>query len=158
MPDAVRIVQPEDSNNPSIDVNSKQQVQAQANRTSEQQKISSSRKSILPKSRSAGAVFDGNLTSAEAQQVRTQPLNDFDEEVFSANAAMDFLNNKDESNSPLIDFIKNRKKQYNSSDEGTTQKQQILEELHVSSPYVLFDILNLGCQTLGRPKVVQLIQ
>ncbi|XP_023310968.1 ankyrin repeat domain-containing protein 17 isoform X5 [Anoplophora glabripennis] len=128
--DAVRIVQPEDPASPSIDVNSKQQVQAQANRTPEQQKISSSRKSILPKSRSAGAVFDGNLTSAEAQQVRTQPLNDFDEEVFSANAAMDFLNNKDESNSTLIDFIKNRKKQYNSSDEGTTQKQQILEELH----------------------------
>ncbi|KAJ8935953.1 hypothetical protein NQ314_012575 [Rhamnusium bicolor] len=128
-PEAVRIVQQEDSTIPSIDVNSKQQVQAQANRTSDQQKITSSRKSILPKSRSAGAVFDGNLTSAEAQQVRTQPLNDFEEEVFSANAAMDFLN-KDESNSTLIDFIKNRKKQYSSTDEGTTQKQQILEELH----------------------------
>lgn len=65
-------------------------------------------------------------------QVRTQPLNDFEGEVFSANAAMDFLN-KEDSNGTLIDFIKNRKKQFNgNSDEGSTQKQQILEELHVS--------------------------
>lgn len=65
--------------------------------------------------------------------MRTQPLNDFDGEVFSANAAMDFLN-KEDSNGTIIDFIKNRKKQFNSnSDEGSTQKQQILEELHVST-------------------------
>ncbi|KAJ8920471.1 hypothetical protein NQ315_005339 [Exocentrus adspersus] len=132
VPDAVRIVQPEDPNNPSLDVNSKQQTQAQANRTSEQQKISSSRKSILPKSRSVGAVFDGNLTSAEAQQVRTQPVNDFDDEVFSPNTAIDFLNNKDDANNTLMDFIKNRRKNFNdrnATDESTTQKQQILEEL-----------------------------
>lgn len=45
---------------------------------------------------------------------------------------MDFLS-KEDSNGTLIDFIKNRKKQFNgNSDEGSTQKQQILEELHVS--------------------------
>lgn len=87
----------------------------------------------MAKSRSTGAVFDGTLTSAEAQQVRTQPLplTDFEED------AMEFLN-KEDTNSTLIDFIKSRKKQYNvvssssGTDEGTTQKQQILEELHVS--------------------------
>nr|XP_023030075.1 ankyrin repeat domain-containing protein 17-like [Leptinotarsa decemlineata] len=119
VPDAVRIVQQEDANNPPIDVN-KQQVQAQANRTAEPQKISG-RKTILPKSRSAGAVFDGNLTSAEAQQVRTQPL-DFEEEVFSSNAAMDFLN-KDESNSTLVGFIKNRKKQLSTVPDESSKKQ-----------------------------------
>lgn len=68
VPDAVRIVQQEDGTNPSIDVN-KQQVQQQPSRNTDQQKVSIGRK-ILPKSRSTGAVFDGNLTSAEAQQVR----------------------------------------------------------------------------------------
>lgn len=61
---------------------------------------------------------------------------------------MDFLN-KEDSNGTLIDFIKNRKKQFNgNSDEGSTQKQQILEELHVSeiptllfSKYVTYQIL-----------------
>lgn len=76
-------------------------------------------------------------------QVRTQPLNDFEGEVFSANAAMDFLN-KEDSNGTLIDFIKNRKKQFSgNSDEGSTQKQQILEELHVSTSFY-FAILAFG--------------
>ncbi|XP_064212242.1 ankyrin repeat domain-containing protein 17 isoform X4 [Tribolium castaneum] len=123
VPEAVRIVSQDDSS-PSLDV-SKQQVSTTSSRTSEnQQNQTTFRKSLLAKSRSTGAVFDGTLTSAEAQQVRTQPLplTDFEE---------DFLN-KEDPNSTLIDFIKCRKKQYNvvSSDEGTTQKQQILEELH----------------------------
>jgi hypothetical protein len=132
VPEAVRIVPQDDSSSPSLDV-SKQQVSTTSSRTSEnQQNQTTFRKSLLAKSRSTGAVFDGTLTSAEAQQVRTQPLplTDFEEE------AMEFLN-KEDPNSTLIDFIKSRKKQYNvvsssGSDEGTTQKQQILEELHVS--------------------------
>lgn len=129
LPDEVRLVHQEDSINPPID---SKQVQTPASRPSEQPKAATSRKSNLPKSRSANTVFEGNLTSAEAQQVRTQPLTDFNEEVFSTNTAMDFLS-KDDANGTLIDFIKNRKKQFNgSSDEGSTQKQQILEELHVS--------------------------
>lgn len=70
-----------------------------------------------------------------AEQVRTQPLpvDDFDEAVFgSSSAAME---------DTLIDFIKNRKKQYSNivttTDEGTSQKQQILEELHVSHLIIL---------------------
>lgn len=65
--------------------------------------------------------------------MRTQPL-EFEDEVFMANAAaVDFLN-KDDPNSTLIDFIKNRKKQQfnGNGEEGSSQKQQILEELHVS--------------------------
>lgn len=69
VPDAVRIVQSEEANSPPADVNPKQQVQAQPGRPAEQPKIATGRKSILPKSRSTGAVFEGNLTSAEAQQV-----------------------------------------------------------------------------------------
>lgn len=48
---------------------------------------------------------------------------------------MDFLN-KEDSNGTLIDFIKNRKKFNGNSDEGSTQKQQILEELHVSTKFI----------------------
>uniref|UniRef100_A0A6P7GGN1 Ankyrin repeat domain-containing protein 17-like n=1 Tax=Diabrotica virgifera virgifera TaxID=50390 RepID=A0A6P7GGN1_DIAVI len=128
VPDAVRIIQQEEATNSPIDSN--KQVQQQPSRNSDQSKVSVGRK-ILPKSRSTGAVFDGNLTSAEAQQVRTQPL-EFEDEVFMANAAaVDFLN-KDEPNNSLIDFIKNRKKQQFSGngEEGSSQKQQILEELH----------------------------
>lgn len=125
VPEAVRIVSQDDSSSPSLDV-SKQQVSTTSSRTSENQPNQTTfRKSLLAKSRSTGAVFDGTLTSAEAQQVRTQPLplTDFEE---------DFLS-KEDPNSTLIDFIKSRNKQYVvSCDEGTTQKQQILEELHVS--------------------------
>lgn len=71
---------------------------------------------------------------------------------------MDFLN-KEESNGTLIDFIKNRKKQFNgNSDEGTTQKQQILEELHVSirnnrkffllQKYIFFELYIIFGRTL----------
>ncbi|CAG9861269.1 unnamed protein product [Phyllotreta striolata] len=129
VPDAVRIVQQEDGTSPSIDVN-KQQVQQQSNRNTDQQKVSIGRK-LLPKSRSTGAVFDSNLTSAEAQQVRTQPL-ELEDDVIMANAAtVDFLN-KDDPNATLIDFIKNRKNpQFNGNgEEGSSQKQQILEDLH----------------------------
>lgn len=70
VPDAVRIVHQEDTNNPPIDLNSKQQIQQPPASRADQPKISTSRKS-LPKSRSTGAVFDSNLTSAEAQQVTT---------------------------------------------------------------------------------------
>ena len=133
VPEAVRIVSQDDSSSPSLDV-SKQLVSPTSSRTSEnQQNQTTFRKApTLSKSRSASAVYDGALTSAEAQQVRTQPLplNDFDDET------MEFLN-KEDPNSTLIDFIKSRKKQYNvvsssGTDEGTSQKQQILEELHVS--------------------------
>lgn len=64
--------------------------------------------------------------------MRTQPLNDFEDEVFATNAAMDYLANKDDSNTTIIDFIKNRKKTYSMAEDGSAQKQQILEELHVS--------------------------
>nr|XP_015840312.1 PREDICTED: ankyrin repeat domain-containing protein 17 isoform X7 [Tribolium castaneum] len=87
VPEAVRIVSQDDSS-PSLDV-SKQQVSTTSSRTSEnQQNQTTFRKSLLAKSRSTGAVFDGTLTSAEAQQVRTQPLplTDFEE---------DFLNKED---------------------------------------------------------------
>lgn len=70
-------------------------------------------------------MFESNLTSAEAQQVRTQPL-DIEEALLSSSA--DFL--QEDQNSTLIEFIKQRKKHF-SVEESTTQKQQILEELHV---------------------------
>lgn len=69
VPDAVRIVHQEDTNNPPIDLNSKQQIQQPPASRASDSKIASSKKSLL-KSRSSGAVFDSNLTSAEAQQVR----------------------------------------------------------------------------------------
>lgn len=70
--------------------------------------------------------------------MRSQPLAELaDEDVFSQlTNAKEFLSSggKEDPNT-LIDFIKNRKKQFivsaGASDEGTTQKQQILEELHV---------------------------
>lgn len=85
----------------------------------------SGKHSLLPKSQSTGTVFESNLTSAEAQQVRTQPL-DIEEALLSSSA--DFL--QEDQNSTLIEFIKQRKKHF-SVEESTTQKQQILEELHV---------------------------
>ncbi|KAF7285836.1 ankyrin repeat and KH domain-containing protein 1-like isoform X5 [Rhynchophorus ferrugineus] len=129
VPEAIQIVQQVDLNSPTIEVNPKQQVQQatqrQGNEQSQQQQKS---RKLLAKSRSTGAMFDGALTSAEAQQVRTPPLSDFEEEVISATAAMEFLN-KEDPNSTLIEFIKKRKPFGNDPD-GTTQKQQILEELH----------------------------
>ncbi|XP_060527199.1 ankyrin repeat domain-containing protein 17-like isoform X2 [Cylas formicarius] len=135
VPEAVRIVQQVDINSPTIEVNAKQQIQQAGQRSATsatgiggeqvQQPKSGGRKSILPKSRSTGAMFDGTLTSAEVQQVRTPPLSDFEEEVFSAT---EFLN-KEDPNGTLLDFIKNRKK-FISDPDGNTQKQQILEELH----------------------------
>lgn len=86
--------------------------------------------------------------------MRTQPLPlaDFDDPgMFSASATMEFLANEDpsflEKNGTLIDFIKNRKKQINivcptsGADEGSTQKQQILDELHVSIFFYLRRII-----------------
>lgn len=69
-------------------------------------------------------LLSGTLTSAEAQQVRTPPLIDFEDE---ATAAMDFLSKEDPNSSTIIDYIKNRKP---FDPEGNSQKQQILEELH----------------------------
>lgn len=100
--------------------------------------------SLLPKSRSTGAVFDGNLTSAEAQQVRTQPLNfrDMDDaDAYAAAATMEFMNKEDPNleKGSFVEYVRSRKKQLNTvaastTDEGGTQKkQQILEELHVST-------------------------
>ncbi|XP_030756084.1 ankyrin repeat domain-containing protein 17 isoform X3 [Sitophilus oryzae] len=126
VPEAVRIVQQVDLNSPPIEVSPKQQVQQttprQGNEQSQQQQKG---RKLLAKSRSTGAMFDGALTSAEAQQVRTPPLSDFEED---ATAAMEFLN-KEDPHSTLIDFIKKRK-QFGSDPDGNTQKQQILEELH----------------------------
>ncbi|CAH0553399.1 unnamed protein product [Brassicogethes aeneus] len=146
VPEAVKIVhRQEDTNNPSIDVNNKQQQQqVQAGAAGNARLFEPStkifaRKNVLPKSRSSGAVFDANLTSAEAQQVRTQPLAQLpDEDVFSLNTAKEFLN-KEDSNSTIMEFIKSRKKQYPATggapssalaDDGNKHKQQILEELH----------------------------
>ncbi|KAL3278379.1 hypothetical protein HHI36_013707 [Cryptolaemus montrouzieri] len=129
VPEAVRIIPQDDLNNLSNEIN-KQQLIA-SNRNSDPLPVkNTSKKSLLPKSQSTGTVYESNLTSAEAQQVRTQPLPiDFEEDIFSSTAAMEFLH-KEDQNSTLIDFIKNRKKHYNTNDDGSTQKQQILEELH----------------------------
>lgn len=84
--------------------------------------------------------MERNVGKIWSFQVRTQPLNDFEGEVFSANAAMDFINKED----AIIDFIKNRKLHFNGNkDEGSTQKQQILEELHVSTLLALLETLFL---------------
>lgn len=74
--------------------------------------------------------------------MRTQPLqlSDLEDADMFSQSSLEFLANEDpgflEKNGTLIDFIKNRKKQMVGSpgglDEGSTQKQQILEELHVS--------------------------
>ncbi|KAK9891834.1 hypothetical protein WA026_016633 [Henosepilachna vigintioctopunctata] len=129
VPEAVRIIPQDDLNNLSNEIN-KQQLAA-SNRNSDSLSVKNTGKRfLLPKSQSTGTVYESNLTSAEAQQVRTQPLSaDFEEDIFSSTAAMEFLQ-KEDQNSTLIDFIKNRKKHYSNSDDGSTQKQQILEELH----------------------------
>lgn len=155
VPEAVRIVSQEEA----TDVN-KQTTAAATTTTSattinqqQQQKnatnsasttaatTTTARKSLLAKS-SITTNYDGNLTSSEAQQVRTQPLqlSDLEDTDVFTQSTMEFLAKEDpeflEKNGTLIDFIKNRKKQMagslSSMDEGSTQKQQILEELHVS--------------------------
>ncbi|XP_019763189.1 ankyrin repeat and KH domain-containing protein 1 isoform X1 [Dendroctonus ponderosae] len=119
VPEAVRIIQQVDLESASsIEFNSKQPRQ----QTAPPQQLKCRKQ--LAKSRSTGAMFDGTLTSAEAQQVRTPPLIDFEDE---ATAAMDFLSKEDPNSSTIIDYIKNRKP---FDPEGNTQKQQILEELH----------------------------
>lgn len=143
MPEAVRIITQDEAQSQNVDVG--KNVHSSPGRLTENQGKSSNRVSLLSKSRSAGAVFDGNLTSAEAQQVRSQPLtlSDLeDPDIYAATATIDFLAKEDptfsEKNGSIIDYVK-RKKQINmisgssSTDEGSTQKkQQILEELHVS--------------------------
>lgn len=143
MPEAVRIISQDEAQSQNVDVG--KNVHSSPGRLTENQGKSSNRVSLLSKSRSAGAVFDGNLTSAEAQQVRSQPLtlSDLeDPDIYAATATIDFLSKEDptfsEKNGSIIDYVK-RKKQINmisgssSTDEGSTQKkQQILEELHVS--------------------------
>lgn len=146
VPEAVRIITQDEAQGQNVDVG--KNVHSSPGRLSENQGKSSNRVSLLSKSRSAGAVFDGNLTSAEAQQVRTQPLtlSDLeDPDIYAATATIDFLAKEDppnfhEKNGSIIDYVKTRKKPVNlitgtsPTDEGSTQKkQQILEELHVRS-------------------------
>lgn len=141
VPEAVRIVSQEEA----TDVNKQttttsQQQQQQLNKNTAATATSTARKSLLAKSSIAN--YDGNLTSSEAQQVRTQPLqlSDLEDADVFTQSTMEFLAKEDpeflEKNGTLIDFIKNRKKQMvgalGNVDEGSTQKQQILEELHVS--------------------------
>lgn len=141
VPEAVRIVSQEeatDVNKQSTTTPTNQQQQSNKNITATT--TNTARKSLFTKSNIA--TFDGNLTSSEAQQVRTQPLqlSDLEEADVFTQSTMEFLAKEDpeflEKNGTLIDFIKNRKKQMVGSlsnvDEGSTQKQQILEELHVS--------------------------
>lgn len=142
VPEAVRIVTQEEVQNQNVDVG-KQVVNTSPVRFIDPQSGKPSNR-LLPKSRSAGAVFDGNLTSAEAQQVRTQPLtlSDLEDADVYATATMELLAKEDpnflEKNGSIVEYVKNRKKQLNTitssaNDEGSTQKkQQILEELHVS--------------------------
>ncbi|XP_050294137.1 ankyrin repeat and KH domain-containing protein 1-like isoform X2 [Anthonomus grandis grandis] len=126
VPEAVRIVQDDDDD---VEFNPpKQQVQSATQRTPNEQPQQQKGRKLLAKSRSTGAMFDGTLTSAEAQQVRTPPLSDFEEEVISGSAAIEYLNKEDPNSTTLIEFIKKRK-QFCDPD-GNTQKQQILEELH----------------------------
>lgn len=148
VPEAVRIVTQEEVQNQSADL-SKQVVNTSSGRFIETPAgKASNRLSLLPKSRSSGAVFDGNLTSAEAQQVRTQPLtlSDLEDADVYATATLELLAKEDpnfmDKNGSIVEYVKNRKKQLNTTssaanDEGSTQKkQQILEELHVSHPKV----------------------
>ncbi|XP_045468094.1 ankyrin repeat domain-containing protein 17-like isoform X2 [Harmonia axyridis] len=125
VPEAVRIIQQQEFN-----LSSETNKQKVAGQNRNQEPLSgkkSGKPSLLPKSQSTGTVFESNLTSAEAQQVRSQPL-EFEDDIFSSTAAMEFLH-KEDQNSTLIEFIKNRKKHFN-GEEGSSQKQQILEELH----------------------------
>lgn len=151
VPEAVRIVSQEEA---TTDVN--KQPSGNNNNKNATTTASTARKSLLA-SKSSIATYDGNLTSSEAQQVRTQPLqlSDLEDADVFTQSTMEFLAKEDpeflEKNGTLIDFIKNRKKQMVGSlggaDEGSTQKQQILEELHVSK-YLILDLLNLnGSQT-----------
>lgn len=138
VPEAVRIVSQEEA----TDVNKQQSGgQQQSNKNAA---ATTARRSLLAKTGigNLSATYDGNLTSSEAQQVRTQPLQltDLEDADVFTQSTMEFLAKEDpeflEKNGTLIDFIKNRKKQMAGSlsgvDEGSTQKQQILEELHVS--------------------------
>lgn len=116
----------------------------------QQPKHGSGQKSLLRKNRSAGMMFDGSLTSAEAQQVRSQPLSDLNSDLSLSAAAIELLSKDDGSildkgstGGSLVEFIKARRNKYThddstngqkqpSTEEHILDKQQILEEIHVS--------------------------
>lgn len=110
----------------------------------QQPKHSGNQKSLLRNKnhRSAGMMFDGSLTSAEAQQVRSQPLGDLNSDLTLSAAAIELLSKEDGSildkgstGGSLVDFIKARKNKYSNLDDGKDEhmldKQQILEEIQV---------------------------
>lgn len=160
MPEAVRIVSQDQEEVSDVTTTSTNNTTAPATTVTNQQPqqkntattaaatttaTNTARKSLLAKTNITSTkttTYDGTLTSSEAQQVRTQPLQlaDLEDADVFTQSTMEFLAKEDpeflEKNGTLIDFIKNRKKQMvgtlGAVDEGSTQKQQILEELHVS--------------------------
>lgn len=115
----------------------------------QQPKHGSGQKSLLRKNRSSGMMFDGSLTSAEAQQVRSQPLSDLNSDLSLSAAAIELLAKDDSSildkgstSGSLVEFIKARRNKHALDDTANGQKppteehildkQQILEEIHVS--------------------------
>ncbi|KAK4881046.1 hypothetical protein RN001_004365 [Aquatica leii] len=141
VPEAVRILPQEDTTQTQCTtetVNKQISVSSPTRPNDSQQKMCN-RKSTLPKSLSSSlASLDAeisqvalrSLSSNEVSQLtlRSQPL------PLSELDDSEFLNEDSTVGGGIIDFIK-RKKQHSSTtppltDEGSTQKQQILEELH----------------------------
>ncbi|KAF5307348.1 hypothetical protein FQR65_LT07065 [Abscondita terminalis] len=141
VPEAVRILPQEDTTQTQCTtetVNKQLSVSSPTRPNDSQQKICN-RKSTLPNSLSSSlASLDAEITqvalrslsSNEVSQLtlRSQPL------PLSELDDSEFLNEDSTGGGGIIDFIK-RKKQHPSTtppltDEGSTQKQQILEELH----------------------------
>lgn len=151
VPEAVRIVAQEDG----VCADSKTSQNANAAKIMEQfmqqPKHAGGQKSLLRKNRSAGMMFDGSLTSAEAQQVRSQPLSDLNNDLSLSAAAIELLSKDDGSildkgstSGSIVEFIKARKNKFTHDETSSTQKpteehildkQQILDEIHVSIQY-----------------------
>ncbi|XP_031335923.1 ankyrin repeat domain-containing protein 17-like isoform X2 [Photinus pyralis] len=141
VPEAVRILPQDDTNQSqcSDTVNNQLSTTSPTRSSDSQPTKITNRKSTLPKSLSSSlASLDAeisqvalrSLSSTEVSQLtlRSQPL------PLSELDDSEFLSEDSTVGGGIIDFIK-RKKQHSSTtppltDEGTTQKQQILEELH----------------------------
>lgn len=148
MPEAVRIVPQEEAGTEKGASAAKLMEQFL-----QQPKHASGQKSLLRKNRAAGVALEGSLTSAEAQQVRSQPLAELGSDLSLSAAAIELLAKDDgqlldksagaTSAGSLVDFIKARKKFSTGAvctpddalptDDHILDKQQILEEIHVST-------------------------
>lgn len=144
VPEAVRIIPQEETTE---SVNKQIAVPSPARPLdSQQQSKTTNRKTVVPKSRPSSTVpIESNLSSNEISQVTLRSLSSTEVSQMTLRSQplplsdledTEFLNEDASVNTSIIDFIKRKNKHPSTTppltDEGSTQKQQILEELHVS--------------------------